>query len=281
MFGKILKIVSNDLNGNVDDRKVVVFACFEHIKYGNNYVIFAFEGEYGKKKLGYGSVFLKDNSIVIFSVKDNIKSYIDEFLMEFNMDKMNKFRILDISKIQKVELVSYSDMDYDNLQLLENKSIVSNNSITKEVEKDKKPIFLYLLLILLVLFAVGVTILYLNPELFTIKYKQLVCTNNLYDQNIELYYDIEKDIKFDKKDKVDSIDVVKIYNFLESDLYYTFKENNLHNEYFKNGELYKYMDDGLNLKVMYEEKSIIDDYEEMYTYMVKEGFVCVEKDYEK
>ena len=77
MAGKILKIVSNDLYGNVDERKIVVFACFLHTKYMNNYVVFSFLGEYDKKKICYGSVHIKDNSLVIFSVKNNVKKYID------------------------------------------------------------------------------------------------------------------------------------------------------------------------------------------------------------
>ena len=282
MSGKILKIVSNDLNGNVDERKVVVFSCFEHTKYMNNYVIFAFEGEYNRKKLGFGSVFLKNDSIVIFSVRDDVKSYVDKFLLEFNSDKMEEFKILNIDKIEKVELVSYNEMDYDNLQLLEDKCIQVVSDLDNSVIVEKKqPIYLYVILILLILFAGGITVLYLYPDLFLVKYKELVCTNNLYDQEIGLSYDIEKDIKFKKNDKIDNINVLMLYKFLESDMYYNFKENNLHNDYFNNGESYKYIDDGLYFKVMYQENSIIDDYDEMYTYMIREGYTCVEKEYEK
>ena len=80
MSGKVLKVVSNDLYGNVDDRAVSIFACFEHSKYMNKYLIFAFDGEYDKNKLCYGSLHLKNNSLVIFSVKDDVKKYIDEFI---------------------------------------------------------------------------------------------------------------------------------------------------------------------------------------------------------
>lgn len=280
MAGKILKIVSNDLYGNVDDRKVVVFACFCHDKYMNNYVVFSFEGEYGKKKLCYGSVHLKNNSLVIFSVKDNVKKYIEEFVTEYVTEKLDDFSILDIDKIEKVELVSYSEMDYDNLELLEQKSIprVENNG---DVNVSKKPVFLYLLLVILVLFLVGLTIIYFYPDLLVVKYKQLVCNNNLYDKELMLYYDMEYDIKFDKEDRVLSIDVNEIYNFLDSNEYYDFKDNNRYEEYFNNGEAYKFIDDGLKFKVMYQETSIIDDYDEMLGYLKREGFSCIEKEYEK
>ena len=200
MAGKILKIVSNDLYGNVDERKVVVFASFLHTKYMNNYVVFSFLGEYDKKKLCYGSIHLKKDSLVIFSVKDNVKKYIDEFLNEYENDNVENFEILNIDNIEKVELVSYSEMEYNKLELLDQKSISRIVNKKEEITK-KKPVFLYVLIFILILFGLGLTVLYFYPELFTIKYRELVCTDNLYDQELMLNYDIEKDIKFDKNNK--------------------------------------------------------------------------------
>ena len=280
MSGKVLKIVSNDLYGNVDERKVVLFASFLHTKYMNNYAVFSFLGEYDKKKLCYGSLHLKKDSLVIFSVKDNIKKYIDEFLDEYENDKVENFEILNIDNIEKVELVSYCEMEYDKLELLEQKSI--SRVIKKEEETtEKKPVFLYILLFVLILFGLGITTLYFYPELFIVKYKELVCTDNLYDQELMLNYDIEKDIVFDKNGKVSSIDVVKTYTFLDSNNYYEFKDNNKHLEYFNNGEGYKYIDEGLKFRLFYQEDSVIDDYDEMLVYLKREGFSCIEKEYEK
>ena len=62
MTGKVLKISSNDLYGNVDDRMVRVYAVFEHTKYMNNYVIFSIDGS---NKLCFGSIHMKDTSLVI------------------------------------------------------------------------------------------------------------------------------------------------------------------------------------------------------------------------
>ena len=280
MNGKVLKIVSNDLYGNVDDRSVVVFACFCHTKYMNNYVVFAVKGEYGKKKICYGSVHLKNNSLVIFSVKDNIRKYIEDFLSEYLLDRLDNFTILNIDNVEKVELVSCSDMDCDNLLELEEKSIPKLDDI-EDNNVSKKPIFLYFLLICLVLFGIGLTIIYFNPKLVGIKYRQLVCNNSLYDKELMLNYDVEYDIKFDDKDKLNSIDVNKIYIFLESDVYYDFKDNNRFEEYFNNGEAYKFIDSELKFKVMYQKTSVIDSYDEMLVYMKKEGFSCIEKEYEK
>ena len=109
----------------------------------------------------------------------------------------------------------------------------------------------------------------------------MVCNNKTYDNNIDLYYNIEKNIKFDENDKVDSINVVRNYIFLDSNLYYQFKNEEKHYEYFNDGEGYKYVDKELLFKVIYQEKTIIDDYDEMLTYMKKEGYSCIERQYEK
>ena len=281
MAGKILKVSANDVYGRVDERIAVVFACFEHTKYMNNYVIFSFLGEYDKNKLCYGSVHIKKDSVVIFSVKDNVKQYIDEFINEYENNKVENFKILDIGDKEKVEIVSYNEMDYNKLQLLDDMSIVREVKQEVVVEKEKQPVFLYFMLFILISFAVGLTLLYFKPELFSVKYKQLVCTNNLYDNDLDLYYDIEKDIKFNKDDNVVSIDVVRYYAFLDSNSYYDFKDNNKYIEYFNNGEGYKFMDDALQFRVIYQESSIIDEYEEMLTYLNREGFSCKEVFYEK
>lgn len=280
MSGKILKIVSNDLYGNVDDRKIVLFSCFEHTKYMNNYAIFAFEGEYDKKKLCYGSVHLKENSVVIFSIKKDETKYIDNFIEEYLNSNLNEFKIIDISKIEKVELVSYNDMEYNKLEELDKKSIIRKKT-EEENNQEKKPIVLYIILILLILLSIGLTLLYFYPELFTIKYKELVCNDNQYDEKMKMTYDIEKDIKFGNEDKTLNIDVVKVYKFDTEEEYQDFKNNSKQNEYFNSGEGYKFIDDELKFKIIYKENSIIDDYDEMLTYLKKEGYSCIETKYEK
>ena len=282
MAGKILKVSANDVYGEVDERVVVVFACFEHTKYMNNYVIFSFLGEYDKNKLCYGSVHMKKNSIVTFSVKNDIKQYIDEFLNEYESNKVNNYKILDISDMERIEIVSYNEMDYNKLQFLDDISIMK--VVEEKVEEDikeKQPVFLYIMLFILIAFAIGLSLLYFKPDLFGVKYKQLLCNITLYDNDLNLEYEIEKNIRFDLDDKVESIDVVKYYTFISSDDYYEFKDNEKHIEYLKNGEGYKYIDDALQFRVMYQETSVIDDYDEMKVYLDREGFSCKEVEYER
>lgn len=276
MTGKILKISSNDLYGNADDRVVRVYACFEHLKYINNYVVFSIDGD---SMLYYGSVHFKNDSLVIFAVRKEIEKYVLEFLDEYMSDNIDNFKILNIDSVTKVELVSYSVMEYDKIGLLDEKSIPKLD--VQEEVKEKSSFLSYLLIFILILFALGITLLYFKPELFAKKYKGLLCENNFYDDNIKLNYALEKDIRFDEKDKVSSVSVIKTYIFLDSKTYYEFRDNDMGNNYFNNGEKFKYINEELKLRVFYNEDSVIDDYYEMLSYMKREGFSCIEREYEE
>ena len=163
MNGKILKISSNDLYGNVDDRKVAVFAAFNHLKYMNKYVIFTYEEEFDKKKLYYGSVHLKNNSLVVFSVNESTKKYIDTFIDGYLTNTLDpkEYQIIDISNIEKAELVSYKEKDFDKLNELDKLSIMRIEENPEETTSNKKNIFLYFLLIIMIILLGGVTYLYL------------------------------------------------------------------------------------------------------------------------
>lgn len=284
MTGKILKVSSNDLYGKADERKVAVYACFEHTKYMNNYVIFSFYDEtikeVDKKKLCYGSIHLKKDAIVIFSVREEIKQYIDKFNTGYLDNKLDDFKIINLDKITKVEIVSYNEMEYDRIELIVDKSLPKPDNKEEEVVVKKKPVFLYILIFILVLSSIGLTLLYFKPDLFTIKYKELICNNRLYDQDLGLYYDIKKDVKFTKNDKVESNNNIKTYTFKDIDSYNEFKDNNKQEVYFNNGS-YKYIDEELKLRLFQTETGIIDDYDEMLNYLKREGYSCKESEYEK
>lgn len=281
MFGKILKVSSNDLYGNVDDRLLKVYACFKHIKYGNNYVVFSVVGD--EKKLCFGSVHLKKSSLVIFSVKDEITKYVLDFINEYINSSLINFEIFKLDDVEKVELVSYNDIEYEDLSLLDEKSIPKIVVNDEENISDKKPVFLYFLIFVLFLLGIGISVLYFKPELFTVKYKGMICTNKFYDENLKLNYEVEKNMIFDVDDKLEKINVTKTYIFLDSNNYYILKEdiNSGNNLYFTNGESIKFVDDSLTLKLFYDETSVIDDYDEMLTYLKREGYSCVENEYEK
>ena len=283
MLGKILKVYANDVNGNVDDRRALVFSAFQHTKYMNNYVVFTFEGDFEKNKLYYGSVHIKQNSLVVFSIKDDAKIYIDKFLTEYENNNLTEFKIFDISELTRIELVSFNEMEYNKIKMLNDKTIPKEITKKEEIDRpiDIKGIFLYVSLVILIILAVVITIIYLFPNMVLSGNEQLICNNREYDKKLQLYYDTEKNVKFNSNSKLKSIDVIKTYTFLDTTKYEEFKNNQKHLEYFKNVDSYKYVDESLQLKLMYKENNVIDDYDEMLTYLKKEGFSCELIEYEK
>ncbi len=281
MFGKIVKIFSNDLYGNPDDRKLVIFAAFEHKKYMNKYCIFAIEGEYANKKLYYGSIHIKDNTIVIFSVADNDKKWVDEFVTEYLSSKLNdkEYSLIDIANLDRAELISSTEVECDNLNTLDSISIKRVAPTTEETTKNSKS-GLKFLLVLFILLGIGITYLYLNPDILTLKLKMLNCTKSEFNNNISMRYNIEKNIRFDKDEVPSTIEVIETYKFASGEEYTDFKDNNKESIYFKKDGEYKYIDSSNELKVFYNETTIIDNYKEMYNYLKKEGYTCQEETYD-
>lgn len=281
MNGKILKLANNDLYGNQDERKIVVFACFNHVKYQNKYVIFTFEGEYDKNKLYYGSIHLKENSLVIFSIKDDLIPYITTFTSQYLSQNINtqEYQIIDITNLEKVELVSSNSIDCDKLSLLTDLSLPKPEVKLETKTNNKKPIFLYTLLIILILFAGGLTYLYLFPQAFLKEYKILNCQKESYNHEIPMSYKSTKIATFTEGDKLKDLEETSTYIFTTIEKYNDFKENDRQNEYFNSSGTYKYNDKKLELTITQKEKTIIDNYEEMYSYLKSEGYQCSEDTY--
>lgn len=279
MQGKILKVSSNDLYGNVDDRKIVVFAAFNHLKYMNKYAIFCFQDEYNKKILYYGTVHLKNDSLVIFSVNETVKGYIDEFVNQYLNNNVNsqEYQILDISNIDKAELVGCNQEEFLELNELDRLSIPKVSVNKKERTGSRKPIFLYVLLVVLIMMLVGITYFYFNHEKFGVVLKTLYCEKNDYNQRMDMDYVSNLTAKFDSDEKLKTIDIVDIYTFSNSRKYQKFKTGNKQDEYFNIEGTYKYDDENLQLKVMYKEKSIIQKLDEMKVHLSKEGYTCNER----
>lgn len=277
MHGKILKVVSNDLYGNATDKKVVVFACFNHLKYMNKYIIFTYMGEYDKNILYYGSIHEKNKTIVIFKVRKEEEGYINKFREDYLNDTVNdrEFQILDIGMMEGVEIVSSTKIEYDKLSLLDKKSIQRLNNVEAEENNNKKPVFLYVLLVILIGLLGGITYLY-NTYDGSSNDKKLVCYLDKYDNTIMVSYSEERSILYNKNNKIISITINDKYVFDEMDKYNEFKDNKKEQEYFKKDGTFKYDDSKLMLIVSYKKDSIIDNIEEMKSYLDGEGYSCKE-----
>ena len=281
MKEKILDVSTNDLYGNVDLRKAEVFACFNHKKYNNKYVIFTFLGELDKKKLYYGSAFLKNDSLVIFSInQDNLK-YIENFEKEYLTGKLDEqeYEIIDLKDISKVELVSYDNIESEDLIKLEELSIKKEIDSSKKVNEKKKPAILYVLLVVLIAALIGLTYFYFNPKVFMTKYTKMNCQTKQYNHKLNMNYLEEREFLFDKNNKLKKEMVYENYIFPDESKYNDFKDQKKENEYFKIDGTFKYNDEKLELKIIYKDESIIDNYLEMKKYLEDKQYTCNEEVY--
>ena len=277
MHGKILKVVSNDLYGNATDKKVVVFACFNHLKYMNKYIMFTYMGEYDKNILYYGSIYEKGKTIVVFKVRKEEEGYINKFREDYLNDIVNdkEYQILDIGMMEGVEIVSSTEVGYDKISLLDKKSIQRLNNIEAEENNNKKPVFLYVLLVILIVLLGGITYLY-NTYDGSSNDKKLVCYLDKYDNTIMVSYSEERSILYNKNNKIISITINDKYVFDEMDKYNEFKDNKKEQEYFKKDGTFKYDDNLLMLTISYKGDSVIDNIGEMKSYLESEGYSCKE-----
>lgn len=277
MHGKILKVVSNDLYGNATDKKVAVFVCFNHLKYMNKYIMFTYMDEYDKNILYYGSIYEKGKTIVIFKVRKEEEGYINKFREDYLNDIVNdkEYQILDIGMMEGVEIVSFTEVEYDKLSLLDKKSIQRLNNIETEENNNKKPVFLYVLLVILIVLLGGITYLYFTDD-GSSNDKKLVCSIDKYDNTVMVNYKEERNILYNKKNKIVSITINDKYIFDDVDKYNEFKDNKKEQEYFKKDGTFKYDDNLLMLMISYKGDSVIDNIGEMKSYLESEGYSCKE-----
>lgn len=279
MKGKVLRVFNNDLYGHVDERQVVVFAAFIHKKYMNKYAIFVFQNEYYQNKLYYGSIHIKENSLVVFKVKNEIKTVFEEFLSQYTSGNLLDYELIDISNLNKLEVVGYNDMPYDKIILLDNLSIPKPQIEIKEDNSSHSTLKFIFPIVLLIIGAIA-TYVFLTPHL--LEKRHLVCSRNNYHNEMRLNYQEKISITFTGKNHLKEYLVEERYQFRTTLTYQNFKDESRHFLYFDGNEKnYQYNDSDLQLIVTYEKKVDANDLSKLQHQLEQTGFECNEDTYEK
>ena len=279
MKGKVLRVFNNDLYGRVDDRQVVVFASFIHKKYMNKYAIFAFQNEYHQNKLYYGSIHIKENSLVIFKVRNEIKTVFDEFLNQYTNGNLLDYELIDISNLNKLEIVGYNEMTYDKILLLDDLSIPKPKIEIKEENSSHSTFKLIIPIVLLIVGALAAYI-FLMPNL--LEQRHLICTRDNYHQEMRLNYHEKLSITFTGKKHLKEYLVEEKYQFRTTLTYQSFKDELRHFKYFDGKDKkYQYDDSNLQLIVTYEKNIEANDLSKLQHQIEQTGFKCNEETHEK
>ena len=269
MQGKILKVFNNDINSKEDDREIQLFAIFNHKKYSNKYAIFTINNT---NKLCYGSIFIRDNTIVIFNIKEDFNPLISDFINEYKNNSFKEYELLSTEEISKVELVNYNEIDYPDINSLYTLSFPKPTP-PEENKNNKSSLKIVLITIFFIILTIIVYFFVVNNN----KPKTLDCTINSHNYDINLDYIISKNITFNERNLIEKIEVTETYKFPSLDEYDKFKKEEKHYDYFGMKGSYKYIDEEQILKIFYNEATLASDYDQIKSILSKEGYTCIEE----
>lgn len=238
MKGKELKVI--ELNKTIDtkEHKLEVYAVFKDIKYGNTYAIYKDNFDSTNDILHYASSHFKEDTLVLLDIK-NI-DYVEEIVKEITWDLVNgkennKFEILDLSKIEKAEIISSNDIKVKDevLVILKEKNIPKTKKEIEAMMPPKKMATSKKILItgFSIVFLVIVVFFIVNRDIFEPSTYTLKCTKTSTDNSLNATIDTTDNLVFNKENNLllkRSITMI-----------YTFNSKEDYDEYKKLGLYYK------------------------------------------
>ena len=284
MIGKILKVKDINAAFNKKEKRVSVFACFTHVKYSDNYIIYADNNDYQSGILCYGTVYIKGNTIVIFDVKQDKENIIFDYVNKIiNNVNDNEYSAIDISNMTEVEIISNSDKNVGNdlLVKLDELTIPKEVVDASEEENNESLGFLYFMLIIFLFLLAGSIYIYFNKDKYLKQYDKVICTINSSNESEEYKYSDKLYLEFDQKKELRYLSHDVSYKFYEKSGYNSFKYTNLWAE--NKMDDYKFNDNELIFTYTSSGKSIEDyelmtSYDEVVGYYKSNGYECVEEE---
>ena len=178
MIGKVIKVDDYKFIYGQDTIYINVYGAFKYKKNGNKYIIYS----YDDKKLYYGSLFVKNNSIVIMTSKDDVVDVVKTFIDSIMNGKSDEnFEIISLDNIVSSEIIDQHEVDMNiDINKLKDITIPKPKSLEKEnVKRVKKKISPTWVVIILVIIIVAV-FLFVIPEIITGKNSSYLCTKSYF-----------------------------------------------------------------------------------------------------
>lgn len=287
MIGKKIKINDYKFTYGKDVMFVNVYGAFKYNKNGNRYVLYSYVDNVKRgSKLYYGSLFVRNNELVVMLSKDIEEDVIHNFIDDFMHDKnMDEYDIISLDKIDSIQIIDDASISFDvDMNALYKKSIPKEiNSSNVEVKEKKgisiSYIFFALFLIVLALFF------FFNPEVLKGEDIKYVCDKKYDHEVLPARIDEKVELVFNAKGNITSIDITSDYVFNDTDYYNEYRDNGYFYQYMNKGDTYKFIDDSYTYRV-FSKIDTSNDYfmptklDELISYYKDNNYSCKEENIE-
>lgn len=244
MNGKRIKVNDFKFKYGQETIFINVYGAFKYKKNSNKYVVYS----YDNSKLYYGSLFVRNNEIVIMLSKDDSEELIDKFLNNIlSGTGDNNFETISLDKITEAQIIDEGIVTekFDISRL--NELTIPKEKVKQDTTQNEKKKSVSISGIFFALFIiVVVAFFFFNPEAIMGKDKSYACSTEYNNSTLSTIVREEIKFIFDGKGKIKNATVTSDYIFNSDTRYNKFKND---------GEFYKYMDEGDTYKFIDEEKT--------------------------
>lgn len=244
MDGKRIKVNDFKFKYGQETIFINVYGAFKYKKNSNKYVVYS----YDNSKLYYGSLFVRNNEIVIMLSKDDSEELIDKFLNNIlSGTSDNNFETISLDKITEAQIIDEGIVTekFDISRL--NELTIPKEKVKQDTTQNEKKKSVSISGIFFALFIiVVVAFFFFNPDVIMGKDKSYACSTEYNNSTLSTIVREKIKFIFDGKGKIKNATVTSDYIFNSDTRYNKFKND---------GEFYKYMDEGDTYKFIDEEKT--------------------------
>lgn len=276
MIGKIVKVNDYKFVYGKDTVYINVYGAFKYKKNGNKYIVFS----YDNKKLYYGSLFIKNNSIIIMTSKDDSNEVASSFINGILNNSINEeFEIISIAQIESAEIIDQHELNISvDINKLNDLTIPKPKVETKKEEKPKKKISIWSILIIVLILSL-LAFFFINPEIIMGKNEEYICTKSYFHDKLPASVNESVSLLFSSKKKIISIDITSNYVFTDTTYYKEFKDKSYFYQFIKEGDTYKFDDTSYTYKLFSKIDTKVDYFmpkeeEELISYYKKGNYTC-------
>lgn len=277
MNGKRIKLDDYTFTFGQQDVFLNVYGAFSHNKRGNKYVVYS----YDNGKLCYGSLFIRENKIVVMTSDkeandDIIKKYINNILEEKETKEFTNIAIDDIKEMQIIDEKEIK-MDID-LNKLSDLTIPKPKAKEETDVETKKGFSLAYLGIFILLVFIGV-FFFINPEIIKGKNTYYECSKSYLHDELPATVNEIVSLTFNSKGIVDDMKIKSDFVFNDTTYYVEFRDKSYFYKYIEEGDTYKFDDSSYTYR-LFSEIDVHKDYflptekEELLSYYQDKGYNC-------